>query len=57
MRGLTFLLAVEERRPRDCASVPAWNELFLRQRTNGTECSLVAGLEVQVGGANSHYML
>ena len=41
----------------------AWDELFLRQRTNGTECSLVAGVEVQVGGANesvqekSHYML
>ena len=52
MRGLTFLLAVEERRPRDSASVPAWDELFLRQRTNGTECSLVAGVEVQVGGAN-----
>ena len=32
--------------------VPAWDELLLRQRTNGTECSLVAGVEVQVGGAN-----
>ena len=32
--------------------MPAWDELFLRQRTNGTECSLVAGVEVQVGGAN-----
>ena len=47
-----FLLAVEETRPRDSASVPAWDELFLRQRTNGTECSLVAGVEVQVSGAN-----
>ena len=33
-------------------TVPAWDELFLRQRTNGTECSLVAWVEVQVGGAN-----
>ena len=29
--------------------MPAWDELFLRQRTNG---SLVTGVEVQVGGAN-----
>ena len=39
--------------------MPAWDELFLRQRTNGTEYRV----EVQVGGANlhvqekSHYML
>ena len=34
-------------------TAPAWDELFLqRQRTNGTECSLVAGVEMQVGGAN-----
>ena len=28
--------------------MPAWDELFLRQRTKGTECSLVAGVEVQL---------
>ena len=34
--------------------MPAWDELFLRQRTNSIECSLVAGVEVQVGGANMY---
>ena len=29
--------------------MPAWDELFLRQRTN---CRIVTGVEVQVGGAN-----
>ena len=33
--------------------MPAWDELFLRQRTKWyTERSLVTGIEVQVGGAN-----
>ena len=29
--------------------MPAWDELFLRQRTNG---SLMTGVDVQVSGAN-----
>ena len=37
-------------------TAPARDELFLRQRTNGTECSLVAGVDQSVQ-ENSHYML